>query len=134
MYIIFDHDNFKYIDEKYLILELDTFKVDDDTFSSYCLIDSESIDINSISNIENSKNLHNELIRNYKKGDYKFCTDVIGHLRGRFGGELDSFYDVILERIEGLSTIDLDGWTGIIETSEVTESHFPYNPSKHGKD
>jgi hypothetical protein len=42
--------------------------------------------------------LHENLIEELKKENYKFCLDAIDHLLGKFGGELDSFYTIIQER------------------------------------
>jgi hypothetical protein len=62
------------------------------------------------------KKLHENLIKNYKIGNWKFCTDAIGHLSGEFGGELDSFYDVLLERVVMLSKTNLPkSWDGVIQ-------------------
>ena len=37
---------------------------------------------------------------NYKKQDWKFRTDAIAELRGKFAGTLDSYYDIPTDRIE----------------------------------
>jgi hypothetical protein len=41
------------------------------------------------------------MIKELAAKNYTFCQESIGHLYGRFGGELDSFYQVILDRIKG---------------------------------
>jgi DNA polymerase III delta subunit len=48
--------------------------------------------------LDNDKQLHARLVEHVKKKDYKICSEIIAHLRGRFGGDLDSFYDEIEKR------------------------------------
>jgi hypothetical protein len=43
--------------------------------------------------------LHQRLIDNLNKRDYLVCQALIEHLTGKFGGQLDTFYETILERI-----------------------------------
>jgi hypothetical protein len=35
-----------------------------------------------------------------KENDYKLCKDISEHLLGKFSGELDSFYEIILEKLK----------------------------------
>jgi hypothetical protein len=112
MYIVFGNKDIQGLDEKYLILELDTFNISSEIIPTYCVVDSKFINISSLK----IKKLHENLIKNYKIGNWKFCTDAIRHLRGEFSGELDSFYDVLLERVSMLSKTHLpDAWDGVIQ-------------------
>lgn len=111
MYIVFGNKEIQGLDEKYIVLELDTFNVSNEIIPTYCVLDSKNIS----NNILESKQLHENLIKNYKVGNWKFCTDAIGHLHGKFGGELDSFYDILIDRVNGLSeTIVPKTWDGVI--------------------
>lgn len=103
------------IREKYIILPLDTFYYaqTDATEVAYCMI--ENTPIAEMPQIDQWQSLHNKLIENYRQQNWKFCEDAIDHLRGRWGGELDSFYANLSERVERYKTIELDSsWTGII--------------------
>lgn len=97
MNIIFGDENIKQLEEKYIVLELDTFKIQDKLTPTYCVIDSSNI--GNITTIKENINLHKNLIKNYKKGDFNFCNQAIGHLKGKFSGELDTFYNEVTTRI-----------------------------------
>ena len=118
MYIVFGEEEISKLSEKYLVLELDTFKVNDKNIPTYCILDSGSIGIGSLHSIGNSVELHNNLIENYKRGDWNLCHDALEHLRGSFNGELDSFYGIISSRISGLSPDETHDWDdGVIAMS-----------------
>ena len=55
----------------------------------------EKLDFNQLANWTK---LHESLIENIKKQNKDFCLDAIEHLKGQFGGELDSFYVNVEER------------------------------------
>lgn len=83
--------------ENYTVLELETFTVNDSKVKTYCVV--EHIPITEITNLEQYKSLHQKFIEEYYNKNYKFCIDAIEHLTGKFGGELDTFYNTILDRI-----------------------------------
>ena len=83
--------------ENYTILELDTFIVNEREVKTYCVV--ENVPISELINLEQYKKLHQSFINEYRLGNYKFCIDAIEHLTGKFGGELDTFYNTILDRI-----------------------------------
>jgi len=118
MYIITGDENIDKLKEKYIVLELDTIQVDDTNIPTYCVLDSNKVNFENLQSIKNSKDLHANLIKNYKKGDLKFCANAIKHLRGKFNGELDSFYDVLSERLVSLNETNLpENWNSIVTIS-----------------
>lgn len=115
MNIMFDDSITNDIKSKYTILQLDTFYFSDIKRErvAYCLI--ETVPITEMIGIDQRIELHNNLVRNYSLRNWNYCIDAIEHLRGRWNGELDSFYDSVLERITELKEIQLDeDWTGVI--------------------
>lgn len=116
MYIIYDTDsNIETLRSKYLLLELDTVEIIDREIKVYALIDQEHISFDEIAKLDSIKDLHEALIRNYRKKNWDFCFEAIGHLKGTFKGEIDSFYDTISERITKFKDQDLpETWTGNI--------------------
>ena len=50
-----------------------------------------------ISSLDQWVHLHKELVENHIKKDYNFCEQAVEHLMGKFKGELDSYYQHILE-------------------------------------
>ena len=99
MHIIFGNDNAQALDSKYTVLELDTFNLKESkvTTPAYCII--ENVGITELPTLEYSKNLHAELIASYGKQNWDFCLEAISHLIGRWGGEVDSFYQELRNRI-----------------------------------
>jgi hypothetical protein len=116
MNIIFKTDSIAtQVDEKYTILDLDTFKFPDGSLHTACCI-VENIPILELVHTEHLKDLHDNLIKNYGLKDWNFCEQALEHLLGKFGGEMDSFYNELKTRIELLKTQDLnDTWSPIID-------------------
>jgi hypothetical protein len=115
MNIILGRENIEQAQEKYTVLELDTLIINGaaDPVTAYCLI--EQVPIDQISGIDQFRDLHNNLMANYRKRNWKYCEDAIEHLRGKWGGELDSFYTEMSQRISQLRQQVLDDdWHGII--------------------
>lgn len=116
MNIIIEPDQVEQFREKYTVLELDTIRIlpEDRLVTAYCVI--EQIPIMDLPNVESKKNLHENLMINYRKRDWNYCSQAIEHLVGSWGGELDSFYQEIQGRIAKYIEEDPgDSWDGIIE-------------------
>jgi hypothetical protein len=113
MNIIFK-ENLQNIPEKYTVLDLDTFLMPDgSTHTACCLV--ENIPITELSQTEHFKELHANLIKNYGMKDWSYCEQALEHLRGKWGGELDSYYADLQTRIERLKTQNLDdNWSPLI--------------------
>jgi hypothetical protein len=115
MNIIFDTENIEAIRSNNVVLELDTFYFTrlDKTTIAYCVVD--NIKLTDFNKIEQNQKLHAELILAYKQKDFKLCQDLLEHLIGAFGGEVDSFYLELSKRIVNLKSKKLlDNWNSII--------------------
>ena len=100
MEIIFGRENAELLREKYTVLDLEKVKVDDNNeMEVFCLIPADKIGLTDLPNLERWIKLHNDMLDGYKREDYNFVTQCIEHLTGQFGGEVDTFYDEILRRI-----------------------------------
>lgn len=99
MHIILGEENIKDVGDKYLVLELDSFRTKEhaDPVTAYCLI--ENVPINELLEAERYRDLHHRMMKNYREANWKFCEDALEHLRGRWNGEMDSFYDEIATRV-----------------------------------
>ena len=110
-------DQVKELEEKYTILELDTITVGglSTPQTAWCLTEKENFVLQDMGNITVYKNLHNNLIKNYKKKNWKFCEDALEHLVGKWQGELDSFYVDLSRRIKTFKENDPGpDWTGVV--------------------
>jgi hypothetical protein len=100
MQLIFGRDNAKMLREKYTVLDLETIEKDGQQIEVFCLIPADKISINDLPQLEQWVKLHNDFLHGYATEQYEYCKQCIEHLMGKFGGELDSFYEVILDRIK----------------------------------
>jgi hypothetical protein len=105
-------------DGKYIVLELDTFVVVGQSHSSTAYAIVTQVPLTEMATVDNFKDLHSNLMKEYRKSNWKYCEDAIEHLKGRWQGELDSFYDELYNRVQSLKTQSLpDDWSGIIVKS-----------------
>ena len=98
MQIIWNSEAVERLKGLHTLLELETFDVEGKLLTAYCVVPPEKIGIDGFAMLEANKNLHNEFVNAFKTGNAKLCTDISEHLMGKFGGELDSFYEEILKR------------------------------------
>ena len=121
MNIIFGLKSVEAFEERYTVLELDTFLLQptNEVVTAYCLV--ETIPIQEMPAVVSLKELHSNLMAEYRKRNWRYCEDAIAHLTGKWRGELDSFYGELHQRITKLKQTDLpEDWTGQIEkTVEV---------------
>ena len=101
MNIIFNREVANHLNEKYVVLELETLDVRGTSVECFCVVPGDRISAAEMPVLEHYKHLHQQMVEELAAKNYTYCLDAIGHLYGRFGGELDSFYQVILDRIKG---------------------------------
>jgi hypothetical protein len=116
MNIIIDPDQVEQFREKYTVLELDTIRISSSNqlVTAYCIV--ENIPVLELPLVESHRKLHHNLLENYRKKDWNFCQQAIDQLKGRWGGEVDSFYEDLRSRLVKYEAQDPgDAWDGIIE-------------------
>ena len=113
MNIIFGTEMAQQAQDRYTVLELDSFNLlpTTETITAYCLVD--TIPVIEMPAVESLKELHHNLLTEYRKRNWGYCEDAISHLNG--------FYTELYQRIQTLKQSDLPpGWTGRIDkTVEV---------------
>jgi hypothetical protein len=114
MNIIFG-DSVDNIPDHYIVLELDTFRRtgETETVKAYCLVEKPALD--ELVNIEAYKKIHADVVKYFKQKHWEYCEQAIEGLMGKWGGELDTFYADMLNRIKqnkanGVS----DNWDAVI--------------------
>ena len=102
MHIVLGDQITKELEEKYIMLELDIFRMvdKDQEVPAFCLV--ENVPLRELPEVEQFRDLHMQMIRNYRLGNWKFCEDALEHLQGRWNGEVDSFYRELSTRIADL--------------------------------
>lgn len=116
MNIILGNDNLDTISTRYTVLPLDKIRVakSPDAIQSYCLI--ENLPIGEMFHLDNWINLHKNLMINYERRNWLYCVQAIEHLKGKWNGELDSFYDHLESRINELQQQEIpDGWDPAVD-------------------
>jgi len=114
MNIIFG-DSVDTLPDHYIKLELDTFRVNDsnNTVTAYCLV--EKLAPDEFITMDSYKKIHADLLDAYRKQHWNYCEQAIAGLMGRWGGELDTFYIDLLDRVSKHKENGvLDNWTAMI--------------------
>lgn len=97
MDIIFSRQVAEELSSKYLILELEPHIVDNSILETFCIIPPDSAK-NEVTMLDHWKKLHGEFVQANKNKDGKLCKDLAEYLKGKWGGELDEFYDIVCGR------------------------------------
>lgn len=119
MNIIFGDNVANQAREKYTVLELDTFVFEQQAVIATAYAVVEQVSLMEMVNIESFKTLHANLMMEYRKRNWKYCEDAIEHLRGKWNGDLDTFYTELYDRLQTLKDQMLsDNWSGTILRSE----------------
>ena len=91
MYIIVGQDRADALKDSYILWELED--------KAFCVVTAEQIPIQEIPQLEEHKALHAKLLTEYINKNYGICRQHIDELMGKFGGEVDTFYEEIINRI-----------------------------------
>ena len=102
MHIVYGKEQADRLKEKYTVLELDTVKVEevDKNLTLFAVVDTEKLGVIDLPQLAQWIKLHEDLIRNLKKKDKNFCLQAVEHLLGKFGGDIDSFYEHVKGRFD----------------------------------
>lgn len=100
MDIIFSREAAEQLSERYTVLELETFEVEDKILETFCVVPGDQIPLEEIVKIDHWKKLHNEFVNANKEKNAKLCYDLRVYLKGKWGGVLDEFYDIVCGRFE----------------------------------
>lgn len=104
--------------DRYTVLELDTFR-DPNTgheTTAWCVV--ESLALPDIMEIVDLCAKHAEIMSAYHKRQWEIVIDRCHELRSRWNGELDSFYDIMTQRVQELQQNQPDpDWDGKIPRS-----------------
>lgn len=120
MHLIFGREAAQALAEKYTLLELDTVKFGDPAqeVAVFCAI--ETIPIIDMLRVESMKDLHQNLMLEYRKQNWNYCLQALEHLMGFWNQELDTFYSHLQQRIdEYVKNPPGEAWTGVIDKTLI---------------
>jgi hypothetical protein len=98
MQIIFNKDIAEQMKDTHTVLELETFDVEGQTLHTFCVVPADKIPLAEFPQLPVYKELHGAFVAALKNKDSRLCADLAEHLKGKFGGEVDTFYEEILKR------------------------------------
>lgn len=117
MHIIFG-DDAKKLADKFTVLELDTIKFSNSGQKTtiYCVI--ENIPLPDFPVVDAYIKVHHDMMQAYRDRNWDYVETAIKGLTGKWNGEVDSFYQILYNRVESLKeqTLD-DSWDGTVEKS-----------------
>lgn len=99
MQIVWDQEVIKKLKNSHTVLELETLDVEGTPITAWCVVPAEKIGLN-LASLDGLKDLHAQFITAWNRKEYNLCQDISRHLVGQFGGELDTFYEELLNRIK----------------------------------
>ena len=102
------------IESAYTLLELDTIQPspDHEPEPSFCVL--TNVPLTEIHLLEQKNKMHSDMLWFYKKQQWGECIDLIKMLKGSWNGELDTFYDEIMSRINRFAVSPPDeSWDGV---------------------
>ena len=113
--IIFNQQIVDELRDRYVILELDTVMQPQlpEPVTLHALVE---IKLNDIATLGFFRELHEDMIREYKSGNWTRATELASGLVGQFGGELDEFYKIVLDFCEESAKVNKQ-WDGIRHTT-----------------
>lgn len=114
MNIILGESNAKELAQKWIVLELDQFTIGDnpEVITAYCVL--EDTPLQELLHLNQFFDLHCNLIKNFRAANFNFCLQAIDHLRGHWGGQVDSFYDELVARIQQISPAESASFDHVI--------------------
>ena len=98
MDIIFSRQVAQQISDKYVVLELEPHSVGEDILETFCVIPGDKIPMEEVLKLDHWKKLHDTFVSANKEKNAKLCHDLRTYLKGKWGGELDEFYDIVCSR------------------------------------
>ncbi len=116
MNIILESQVTEQVKDKYILLELDSFRLKPgaDPMPAYCILDQLSLDEMLV--MQQYLDLHANLMPNYRKRNWNYVEQAIEHLMGRWNSQLDSFYIEVSNRVSGFRKQEPDvHWDGVID-------------------
>lgn len=125
MLVVFGKETADRLKDRMTILELDTFMQPglEEPITAYAVIEVQDIPLQDLPQLENMTLLHNTMWVEYRARRFNFCEQAMEHLRGKWKGTLDSFYEEFGTRINELKESQLPkDWSGIIYKNVSVEN------------
>ena len=105
MDLIFSREHAEKLKERYTVLELETIAHSSipEPITTWCVVPAERV-IGELEMLPLSVEQHNELIQAIADNNPEQAKKLCELLKGKFGGELDTFYEEIEKRIQNTNS------------------------------
>jgi hypothetical protein len=101
MQIIFGKEVAEQVRERHTVLELETFDIaGSGPTTAYCVLDAAQVVLAEMPDMERLVTLHQAVTDAWNRQDYSTVVHGIEHIYGKFGGQLDTYYDELNKRIK----------------------------------
>jgi hypothetical protein len=98
MQLVFDKTVADQLSEKYTVVELETLALAEGTITAWCVLPAEKI-FSELDVLPMNLKTHQDLLAALGANQPDIVLDLCASLMGKFGGELDSFYEELTKRI-----------------------------------
>lgn len=103
MQIIWNQEAVEKLKNSHTVLELETFDVAGQQITGWCVVPAEKI-VLEMGQLDFNKQQHEQFVQAYNSKQYAEAIELAQRLMGRFGGELDSFYSILIEKSQAQLT------------------------------
>lgn len=98
MYIIVGDEAASQLSTNYTVLPLEKFESNVGLVTAYCVVDAQDVPLGELPLLEVYKTYHNQFIQAMADNNKEDMEKLAGELMGKFGGQVDTFYEEILKR------------------------------------
>ena len=97
MNVIFGHEHAEMLKDRYTVLEIINLNDPATDYQCYCVVDGEQIPPQQLPTLPHYTNLHKKLVDNIRQKNVPVIMELARSLHRHWGGELDSFYEAVIE-------------------------------------
>lgn len=114
MNIIFGTSEAEKLNDKYIVLELDTITIKNGApITAYCIV--ENLPLSKLTEADPYRDLHRNLMENYRARNWNFCEQAIEKLMRFWGDDMDTFYHSLQQRLDEYKVNEPDdSWSSIV--------------------
>ena len=97
MNIIFGREHAEMLRGRYTVLEIVNLNDLDTDYQCFCVVEGTNMNPKDLPTLSHYTELHGKLIDNLRKKNQAVGVELSRSLHGQWGGEIDSFYEAVLE-------------------------------------
>lgn len=99
MQIIIGREVADQLSENYTVLELEEVTKDGVNIEAFVVIPADKMSPSDVATLESDVEVHNQYLLALKDKNVEICAALSNYLIGKFGGEVDTFYQFTMDRL-----------------------------------